>query len=234
MLNTARFSESDLKNAFPDAKSTDIPGCFIVSGNPIASPAFADGMFHVQDYSCAKACALLISENSNDDILDLCAAPGGKSFTLALHTTGTVYACDISAKRLALIEEGKDRLKLSNIKVLLQDGRVFNETLPAFDRILCDVPCSGLGVIRKKPEIKYKNTDDFGRLALIQYDILATAVKYLKPGGTLLYSTCTLRKDENERVVERFLAAHDGFSAETDTIFPGESDGFFTAVIKKA
>jgi 16S rRNA (cytosine967-C5)-methyltransferase len=233
-LNTARFSENDLKEAFPDAQNTDIPGCYIVSGNPIASPAFHEGMFHVQDYSCAKACALLGSSgDNNSDILDLCAAPGGKSFTLAERTSGTVYACDISAKRLALIEDGKKRLKLSNIKTLLQDGRVFNENLPTFKRILCDVPCSGLGVIRKKPEIKYKNTEDFGRLALIQYDILETAVKYLAPGGILLYSTCTLRKDENERVVERFLDSNKGFTADMNTIFPGESDGFFTAVIKK-
>jgi 16S rRNA (cytosine967-C5)-methyltransferase len=232
-LNTVRFDEDDLIKALQNITATDIPGCFITDGNIINTTAFRDGMFHVQDYSCAAACELLDIKGS-EDILDLCSAPGGKSFTLAQKTSGTVCACDISAKRLKLVEDGKNRLGLVNIKTLLQDGRVFNETLPTFSRILCDVPCSGLGVIRKKPEIKYKNTADFGRLSDIQYDILETAIRYLSPGGKLVYSTCTLRRDENERVVERFLEAHPDYTANMNTIFPGKSDGFFTAVIKKA
>jgi 16S rRNA (cytosine967-C5)-methyltransferase len=235
-LNTARFSEEDLLKSIPNAGATDITGCYeTTDGNLINTPAFVDGMFHIQDYSCAVACEqLLPADGHSFDILDLCSAPGGKSFTLAEKTSGNVFACDISAKRVKLIEDGKERLKLTNIKTLVQDARTKNDSLPAFDYVLCDVPCSGLGVIRKKPEIRYKDTADFTRLSEIQYDILCTGITYLKPGGTLLYSTCTLRGDENERVIERFLAANPEYTAAMNTIFPGYSDGFFTAVIKKA
>lgn len=246
-LNTARFAASDLPDGFVP---TDIDGSFIApEGNIIDGAgfkkAFTAGMYHIQDYSCAYACKAF-DIRGDEDILDLCAAPGGKSFTLAEQTTGTVYACDINEKRVRMITDGANRLGITNIKTFTADGKLINPEFPPdvkqFDRVLCDVPCSGLGVIRKKPEIRYKRIEDFTRLSDVQYSILENGVRYLKPGGKLLYSTCTLRKCENEDVIERFqnqygTAFDKLFTVEMLTIMPGvlpyDSDGFFTAVIIK-
>ncbi|MDR0903446.1 MAG: 16S rRNA (cytosine(967)-C(5))-methyltransferase RsmB [Ruminococcus sp.] len=232
-LNSRRFTKDNLPENFSE---TDIPNVFS-GGNPgINSSEFKAGVYHIQDYSCAYALNLM-EIRGGEDILDVCAAPGGKSFTLAEMTSGSVYACDISAKRLAKVEDGIKRLGLSNIKTFLHDGKVFDESFPKFSRILCDVPCSGLGVIRKKPEIRYKNVSDFSHLPEVQYDILENSVRYLADGGVLLYSTCTLKKAENEDVIARFLENHNDFPKsmiEMRTIFPGDfnSDGFFIAKLK--
>jgi 16S rRNA (cytosine967-C5)-methyltransferase len=229
-LNNRRFSKDELPEGFAE---TDIPNVFSGGNVNLNSREFKAGVYHIQDYSCAYACSLL-EIRGDEDILDVCAAPGGKSFTLAEMTSGTVYACDISAKRLSKIEDGIKRLGLTNIKTFLQDGKVFNESFPKFSRILCDVPCSGLGVIRKKPEIRYKNFADFAHLPDVQYSILENSVRYLEKGGIILYSTCTLRKAENEDVITRFLENHPEFTADMRTIFPRDynSDGFFIAKIK--
>jgi 16S rRNA (cytosine967-C5)-methyltransferase len=224
-LNNRRFSKDNLPEGFIE---TDIPNVF--SGGNVNSREFAAGVYHIQDYSCAYACSLL-EIRGDEDVLDVCAAPGGKSFTLAEMTEGTVYACDISEKRLEKVKTGVSRLGLKNIKTFLHDGKAFNEDFPKFSRILCDVPCSGLGVIGKKPEIRYKNVSDFAHLPDVQYEILENSVRYLADGGNLLYSTCTLRKAENEDVITRFLENHPDFTADMRTIFPRDfnSDGFFIA-----
>jgi 16S rRNA (cytosine967-C5)-methyltransferase len=229
-LNNRRFTKDGLPDGFSE---TDIPNVFS-GGNPNTnSPEFKAGVYHIQDYSCAYACSLL-EIHGNEDVLDVCAAPGGKSFTLAEMTDGEVFACDVSAKRLEKVKTGASRLGLTNIKTFLQDGKVFNEDFPKFSRILCDVPCSGLGVIGKKPEIRYKNFADFAHLPDVQYDILENSLRYLMDGGIILYSTCTLRKAENEDVVTRFLDNHPEFTAETRTIFPRDynSGGFFIAKLQ--
>jgi 16S rRNA (cytosine967-C5)-methyltransferase len=231
-LNSKLYSESDLPEGFVKTDLTDVYSTEkSINTN---SEAFKNGVFHIEDYSCLLACKRL-NLSGTETVLDVCAAPGGKSFTLAETTSGTVYSCDISEKRVQLIDAGARRLKLSNIKTTVQDGKIYNETFPKFSRILCDVPCSGLGVIAKKPDIRYKRTDDFTRLSSIQFEILKNSTKYLSENGILVYSTCTLRKAENENVIDRFLKENPEYKADTETIFPFDynSDGFFIALIQK-
>lgn len=192
------------------------------------SRAFADGRFHVQDLSSQLCCAIL-DPKPGDTVLDLCAAPGGKSFTIAerMENVGTVLAFDLHEHRAQLIRSGAQRLGLSSITARTGDAAVFNADMPLADKILCDVPCSGFGVIRRKPEIKYKKMKEFESLPKLQYAILENAAKYLKPGGTLVYSTCTILHAENRAVVEKFLSAHADFELVPLTEF-GFSEGFAT------
>lgn len=198
---------------------------------------FNPELFHVQDLSSQKACELL-NPAPGDVVLDLCAAPGGKSFTIAelMNNEGRVVACDVNAKRLPLIKKGAERLGLSIIETLRNDASAFNPNIPAADKVLCDVPCSGFGVIRRKPEIKYKKESDIKELPSVQAAILRASANYVKRGGVLLYSTCTLSKDENENVVRGFLKDREDFRLTgMNTVIPSEDggDGFFTAVMRR-
>lgn len=196
--------------------------------------AFKDGLFYIEDfssYSCAKA----LDCTNGETVLDICAAPGGKTFTMA-QSGANVYAFDLYEHRVDLIKKSAERLELYNIKTAVNDALVYNENISFADKILCDVPCSGFGIIRRKPEIRYKNLDDIKALPQIQYDILNTSSKYLKVNGRILYSTCTLNKKENEKVVEKFLQNNCNFKLLNEvTVFPSESggDGFFYALMEK-
>lgn len=212
--------------------------------------AYSDGLFHVQDIA-SQLCCKALGANENETVIDICAAPGGKSFTIAetMNNSGNVISCDIYKHRLKLIEDGAKRLGLSNIKAVENDGSAFNSELPLADKILCDVPCSGLGVIRKKPEIRFKKSDEVDKLSDLQYSILCISSRYLKIGGKLVYSTCSLNPDENENVIKRFLAEHDDFRSvrvlpevkryadDTDylTLMPHihGSDGFFISCVER-
>ena len=199
--------------------------------------AFENGLFHIEDMSCYEAVkALDIQEN--DTVLDVCSAPGGKAFTAAgfMNDKGKLLALELHPHRAELIKQGVERLGLNCIEVAVNDATKYNETLPMADKIICDVPCSGFGNIRRKPEIRYKDLDSIKELPGIQFKILETSSKYLKSGGRLLYSTCTLNKRENEKVVERFLAENADFTAvETKTTFPSPTggDGFFYCIIER-
>ncbi len=202
-----------------------------------SSKAYNNGLYHIEDLSCYKAVKAL-EPKENDVVLDVCSAPGGKAFTCAelMHNKGRVYACDVYEKRVNLIKEGAERLGLSCITSLVNDASVFNNDLPLADKIICDVPCSGFGIIRRKPEIRYKDLDSIKNLPEIQYEILQTSSKYLKPKGKMLYSTCTLNKKENEQVAEKFVHNNQNFRImEMKTIFPSENegDGFFYSVIER-
>jgi len=193
--------------------------------------------FHIQDLSSQKACELL-NPAPGETVLDLCAAPGGKSFTIAelMNNSGRVISCDINAKRLALIEKGAKNLGIGIIETRLNNARKFNPDIPKADKVLCDVPCSGFGVIRRKPEIKYKSANDICGLPSVQSEILAVSAGYVRSGGTLMYCTCTLNSDENESVVEDFLKTRkDAVLENMNTVMPSADggDGFFTAVIRK-
>lgn len=193
---------------------------------------FIDGLFYIEDYSSYTA-ANTLNICKDDIVLDVCAAPGGKSFTMA-HNAKTVYSFDIHEHRVELIKNGAQRLSLDNIIAVKNDACVFNPNLPMANKILCDVPCSGFGIIRRKPEIRYKNLDDIKELFDIQYTILQTSSKYLLPKGELLYSTCTLNKKENEKIVEKFLNNNHDFSlVSQETILPSNDggDGFFYALM---
>ncbi len=198
---------------------------------------YKQGLFHIQDLASQKA-ILVLNPKPNERALDICAAPGGKTFTMAelMENKGEIIACDLYEHRVGLISEGAKRLGIDIIKPCVNDAEVYNEALGEFDIILCDVPCSGLGVIRRKPDIKYKSDNDFSVLCEIQYKILCNAVKYLKSKGKILYSTCTLRRAENEDIVNRFLKEHNSFKKVTEkTLMPhtDKTDGFYYALLEK-
>ena len=201
------------------------------------SKAFESGLYHIEDmssYLCAKA----LEAEAGDTVIDVCSAPGGKAFTIAesMNNEGKVYALDIHPHRVELIKKGAERLSLSNITADVNDAAEFNPELPLADKIICDVPCSGFGVIRRKPEIRYKELDSVKDLPELQYSILSVSSKYLKPSGKMIYSTCTLNKKENEKVVERFINENAGYTlVSTNTVIPSKDggDGFFYAVIIK-
>ena len=223
--------------------------CLRVSGtgDVTALPAFPEGLFHVQDKS-SQLCVKALDARPGMRVLDICAAPGGKSFTAAqwMHGEGELLAMDLYRARAALVAEGAQRLGICCIAAKEGDASRYNSKLGLFDRVLCDAPCSGLGIIRRKPEIKYKNPEELGEIPQLQYNILSNSANYVKKGGILLYSTCTLNPGENEGVVERFLAEHRDFapcrlpqslgsSGHTVTLFPhqGDTDGFFISTMER-
>lgn len=192
-----------------------LPDCLLVSGGGIEqSTAFRDGLFYVQD-PAAKLAVLALDPEPGEHILDCCAAPGGKSFAAAIRmeNRGSVTACDIHPHKIQLLEAGAARLGIACLSAQERDASVPNpEWAGRFDRILADVPCSGLGVIRKKPDIRYKDLGPTERLPEVQRRILEAQATHLRPGGTLVYATCTILRRENEAVVEAFLAEHPTFS----------------------
>ncbi len=201
------------------------------------SELYKKGLFFVQDIS-SKCAADLLNAKNGDTVLDMCCCPGGKSFETALNmkNEGQIYAFDIHENKLSLVNDGAKRLGINIIKTKVNDASVFNKDMPLADKIICDVPCSGFGIIRRKPEIKYKNLDEIKPLYDIQYQILSTCSKYLKTGGQLVYSTCTLNKNENEKIVSKFLKENENFECiEQSTVFPSKNggDGFFMALIRK-
>lgn len=192
-----------------------LPDCLILHlpGSVEQTKAYKNGRIHVQDIAC-QFCVAALEPKENDIVLDLCAAPGGKTFTIAEHMKdkGTVYAFDLHENRVKLIRAGAKRLGLKSIRARANDAKEYLKDMPMANKVLCDVPCSGLGVIRRKPEIKYKDPADFERLPDIQRVILDSSSKYVKRGGILVYSTCTLSREENDAVVADFIKRHPDFA----------------------
>ena len=203
----------------------------------------------VQDES-SLICTRAFGGRAGEAIGDMCACPGGKTFSIAIdmENKGQIKAFDLHENKLSLIEKGKRRLGIDIISTAVQNGKEYKEEYKDyFDRVLCDVPCSGLGVIFKKPDIKYKSIDSIEGLPLIQYDILKNCSRYVKKGGYLVYSTCTIRKEENEDNVRRFLKESSDFELvdfevgqvkSKDGMFTflphiEETDGFFVAKMKR-
>lgn len=201
------------------------------------SELYKKGFVYAQDYASQKAVEVL-SPEAGDRVLDVCAAPGGKSFTMAnlMGNKGEIIACDLYPHRVELIERTAKRLGLDIIKTAVADATRYNPKLGEFDCVLCDVPCSGLGVIRRKPEIKYNALPCLEELKNIQLSILRNAVKYLKKGGKLLYSTCTLRREENEKLVISFQKEYNDLCKVYEhTFMPHKdgTDGFYCALFEK-
>lgn len=199
-------------------------------------PGYSEGLFYVQD----GAARLAVRESGvkpGMTVLDACAAPGGKSFGAAIQMNGAgrIISCDVQEKKLLRISDGAARLGLDCIETRRMDARrPAEELIGAADVVIADAPCSGLGVIAKKPEIRFKSESDLEALPGIQLDILRGLAECVKPGGTLLYSTCTLRKCENEDVIAAFLSENSGFEVqEMRTLWPDidDSDGFFVCRI---
>ena len=229
MVNTTRTTVEALK-AMLEADHVEaephpwLENCLLLSrtGDLERLEAFQQGLFYVQD-PASRLSVLAAGAKPGMRVLDCCAAPGGKSFAaaIAMENQGEIVSCDLHPHKKKLIQAGADRLGLTIITPKTADGKVFRpEWESAFDLVLVDAPCSGLGVIRKKPDIRYKDPAPLADLPAVQLDILRNAARYVRPGGTLMYSTCTLLYRENGEVVETFLAENKAYKAEAFTL-PG-------------
>ncbi len=220
------------------------------TGNLEKLPSFQKGLYYVQD-PAAKLSVLCAAIQPGAKVLDCCAAPGGKSFAAAICGAGEITACDVHPHKIALIENGANRLGIEKLSAQVQDATAFvPEWENAMDTVICDVPCSGYGIIRKKPDIREKDPDSMADLPQLQLQILSNQARYVRHGGVLLYSTCTVLRRENEDVVAAFLESHPDYILEKLplhpvfpentsgmlTLVPGEydTDGFFIARLKKA
>ncbi len=210
------------------------PNALYVKGsNLLNTQMYRMGMFSVQDESSQLA-TIMLDPKHGDFVMDVCAAPGGKTLAIAerMNNTGTVLASDVYTRKVALIEKEVKRLGLSNVKTRTYDAtKVDTALIGKADKVIVDAPCTGLGVVRRKPEIKYKKwTWEMDSLPRKQLAILSSSSKYVKMGGTLLYCTCTINADENERVVTDFLRKNKDFvSKEVVKLYPhiDGTDGFF-------
>lgn len=256
--NTVKTTTDALKRALEEdgvsvSQHPWMPDCLILTGTGDLErlAAFRHGWFYVQD--CAARLSVLLAQiPANAKVLDGCAAPGGKSFAAAISMAdqGNVTACDIHPHKIELIASGARRLGLNSITACLQDACQLREDwIEAMDVVIADVPCSGYGIIRKKPDIRYKDPASMQGLPQLQLQILKTQARYVKPGGLLMYSTCTLVRQENEGVVEAFLGENpqffleplplpDRFEKNTNgmlALIPGQydTDGFFICRLRR-
>lgn len=257
-VNTCRTTMEQLRQALAEAGVEAQPhpwlkDCLTLqgTGNLEQLEAFRTGDFYIQD-AAARLAVMAADPKPGMRVLDVCAAPGGKSFAaaVAMEGQGEIISCDIHPHKQALIENGAQRLGLSAIHARTQNGK---ERVPewegAFDLVIADVPCSGLGIIRKKPDIRYKDPKPLDGLPAIQMAILDNVSAYVKPGGVLLYSTCTLMEQENERIVKQFVENHPDYALEPVvlqepvgtaaegyvTLWPHihGTDGFFIAKLRR-
>jgi len=219
-------------------------------GNPEESPSFQNGIFTIQD-AASQLCVYALDPKPNSTILDVCAAPGGKSFAAAALTNNLadIRSFDAAAKKINAMEENAKRLHITSMRSACSDASVHISALEeTADYLICDVPCSGLGVIRKKPDIRYKSFDEIKKIPELQKKILDNVSSYVKKGGILLYSTCTIMREENEDVISQFLNKHPNFALERFflpgigiiengyiTLYPHlhNTDGFFIARLRK-
>lgn len=254
-INTAKISSAEyLQSLDEHGISYTVPAfpedCVCISGYPVSEvPGYEEGLFYIQDRA-ARMAVDLIGLKDGMRVLDACASPGGKSLAAALniHLDGEVLACDIHEKKLSLIQSNAARLGIEIIQTQCRDARVaVCGEEESYDAVIADVPCSGFGVIAKKPEIRSKLPEELRALPQIQSAILETVCRYVRPDGILLYSTCTILKEENEDVVEAFLAGHPDFQRVPFTVGEREApqgvytfyphvdgtDGFFAAKLKR-
>lgn len=257
-VNTCRATAAGvlekLQNAGVDAQPHPwLDGCLTLRGTGDLErlDVFQSGEVYIQD-AAARLAVLAARPQPGMRVLDVCAAPGGKSFAcaIAMEGRGEIVSCDVHPHKQTLIENGARRLGLDIIHAVTQDGtRRVPEWENGFDLVIADVPCSGLGIIRKKPDIRYKDPAPMKALPRVQRAILENACAYVKPGGTLIYSTCTLLERENEDMVRRFAGEHGEFEPEPFelpgsagsagegylTLWPHihDTDGFFIAKLRR-
>lgn len=257
-VNTLKTTAKDLKDALCKQGATvedslickdylEISGL----GSIEKCKEFNDGYFHVQDTASGLCCESL-NPLKGERVLDLCAAPGGKSFTMAemMQNEGELYSLDLYDHKIKLINDGASRLGIDIIKAQINDAEKNNKELGTFNKVLFDLPCSGLGIIRRKPEIRYKNVANLDIFPDLQYSILCQNVDRMESGAVAVYSTCTLNPFENQKTVERFLNEHKSFepypilphlervmgeSENMITLMPHihKTDGFFISAFRK-
>ncbi len=255
-VNTLKTTRKELMRRLTDegfcVKETEYSpvGIRVLGGGLPDCVTDGSGLAFVQD-EASELCALALGARRGERLLDTCACPGGKSFSAAMEmqNEGSVLSCDLHESKLPLISENAARLGINIITAACRDASspCRDDERESFDRVLCDVPCSGLGVIAKKPEIRYKSLDAMRLLPPLQYSILTRSAECLRLGGVLVYSTCTVLRAENEENVERFLSEHPEFSLEPFsvgglsvpsgmiTLTPEKypTDGFFIAKLRK-
>ena len=238
-VNTIRATTEDVAAAL-QAEGVEVtlhpwlPDCLLLShtGSLEELTAFQKGLFYIQD-AAARLAVLAAAPRPGIKVLDACAAPGGKSFAaaIAMGGQGSVLSCDIHPHKIELIRAGAKRLGLDCISAELLDGKSCkDEFLDGFDLVIADVPCSGLGIIRKKPDIRYKDPKPLEGLPRVQSAILDNVARYVRPGGALLYATCTLLERENEDVVRSFLGKRKDFTLERAEV-PGDFEGADTGMV---
>ena len=259
-VNTLKITTKDLAERL-EAEHVSVryhdwlADCLILSntGSLEHLSSFKEGLFYVQD-AAAKLSVLCaqLPKDADWNVLDCCSAPGGKTFAaaIAMGGRGEITSCDVHEHKVSLIQNGAARLGLTNVTAMQQDASACVDAwVDKMDAVIADVPCSGYGIIRKKPDIREKDPDTMKDLPALQLSILRNQSKYVKKGGTLLYSTCTLVRRENEGVVEKFLKAEPDFYLEplplpepfpvNDSgmlaLVPGEydTDGFFIARLRR-
>lgn len=258
-VNTLKISSEELilslHNEYIKAEKSELlDDCILLkeTGSIENSKSYINGLFHVQDIASQMCCRLLNTSPGNT-VIDACSAPGGKAFTIAqyMKNKGKIISCDMYESRLRLIRQGAERLGTDIIQTVAADSSIYDD-FPMADRVLCDVPCSGLGIIRRKPELRYKNDLGLDSLPDLQYLILCNCAGFVERGGILIYSTCTLNPDENGTNIRKFLKEHDEFEPyalafpdcikrgidEPDnefTFFPhiNGTDGFFIGAVKR-
>ena len=255
-VNTLRTSDAALTALLQSEGHTvtpaPLPHALTVefSGSPAASAAFQKGFFHVQGLASQFA-ALCVDAQPGQQVLDLCAAPGGKSLTLAeaMQNKGQLVSGEFVPARVPLLQKAFDRCGITCAVAVENDAALHNTDWPRFDRVLCDVPCSGLGVIAKKPDIRYKDLDGIENLLAAQQKILQNGADSLAENGRLVYSTCTVNAQENQAQVQKFLSANPDFRVVTPEItlsgvdvtplgtlfLPHKTgtDGFFAAILER-
>lgn len=255
-VNNVKTNTADLINQLKgegvEVKETILPNALEIKINKAVYEleSFKNGLFHVEDIS-SQLCIEALDPQEGETVIDVCAAPGGKTFTIAecMSNKGKVISCDIYESRTELINSGAKRLDLDCVQTMVNDASVINCDFPVADRVLCDVPCSGMGIISKKPEIKYKKLDEFKELYPIQRQILEASSGYVKKGGRLVYSTCSVNPNENRKICDAFLKNHTDFVSVkalphidrtvdegdylTLMMHKNNCDGFFIAVFER-
>ncbi len=254
-VNTLKSDRDTMLSRFAEAGIAAEPTKYAAHGISLDSrpvldlPGFAEGEIYVQD-EASQLCVAAISAAPDTLVADICSAPGSKSFGAAqsMQNRGKILAFDLHESKLSLIRSSAARLGITIIEASAADGRsAREELLGKVDTVICDVPCSGYGVLAKKPEIRHKDPADSAALPAIQYDILSSCCRYLRSGGRLIYSTCTLFEEENYGNIKKFLSTHNDFELtpfKADaldlpsgyiTLAPDThgTDGFFIAVLTK-
>lgn len=259
-VNTLKISPDDLikeleREGVKAEKTAFLQTCLTLesTGSVEGLSAFKKGLFYIQDMS-SQLCVNFACAKPRQIVIDACSAPGGKALGMALDmdNRGKVFAFDMYDHKIKLIKEGAKRLGVTVVNASVRNSKTDKSELPLADRVLCDVPCSGLGILRRKPEIRYKSNVTDNNLPVIQYEILQNNSRYVAFGGLLIYSTCTLNPVENAEVADRFLKENPDFEPypiklpvglkrgidEKEnqlTLFPhiNNTDGFFISMFRK-